>query len=238
MLSIRRCGSVVFVFALLSRAAVAITVGSTDTFTGSLDNWQKGNVNPTYLSVAAAGGPTGAGDSYLQSVADGGGSFGKLTVFNQSQWDSDYLTDGVTSIGMDLLNSGTGSLQVRLGLRNTGGAGYISTTPFLLGVGSGWQSADFSVAESALTAVGSPGGYATFLSSGFALRILHATSTGNLNGTTVVGTLGVDNVTAVPEPSAVVIAGLGGLGIAVVSRRLLRSVRSVQSCRSCRSCLR
>ena len=234
MSSIGRCGSVVVVFAMLSRAAVAITIGSTDTFTGSLDSWQKGIANPTYLSVVAGGGPTGAGDSYLQSVADGGGSFGKLTVFNQNQWDSDYLTDGVTSIRMDLLNSGTGALQVRLGLRNGGGAGYISTTPFTLGVGSGWQSTDFSIAESALTAVGSPGGYATFLSSGFALRILHATSTANLNGTTVVGTLGIDNVTAVPEPSAVAIAGLGFLGLVATSQRLVRSCRSCWSSRSCR----
>ena len=226
MLSIRRFGSVVLVFALLSRAAVAISVGSTDTFTGSLDNWQKGITNPTYLSVVASGGPAGAGDSYMQSVADGGGSFGRLTVFNQSQWDSDYLTDGVTSIRMNLLNSGTGPLQVRLGLRNSGGAGYISTNPFALGTGSGWQTADFPVTEAALTTVGAPGSFSSFLSSGFALRILHATSTANLNGSTVVGTLGVDNVTAVPEPSALVLAGLSGIGLVAAARRLGRSRRS------------
>jgi hypothetical protein len=231
MSRIGRLGAMAMAVVALSPAAFAITVGTTDTFTGSLDNWQKGITNPTYLSVVASGGPAGAGDSYMQSVADGGGSFGKLTVFNQNQWDSDYLTDGVTSIRMNLLNSGTGPLQVRLGLRNGGGAGFISTTPFLLGVGSGWQSADFAVSESAFTAVGSPGGYAAFLANGFALRILHATSTGNLNGSTVVGTLGVDNITAVPEPSAVAIAGLGGLGLVVAARRLVRACRSCRSCR-------
>ncbi|MFM7244841.1 MAG: PEP-CTERM sorting domain-containing protein [Planctomycetaceae bacterium] len=209
-----------------SQFAFAITVGTTDTFTGSLDNWQKGISNPTYLSVVASGGPAGAGDSYMQSVADGGGSFGKLTVFNQSQWDSNYVTDGVTSIRTDLLNSGTGALQIRLGLRNSAGSGFISTTPFLLGTGSGWQTAEFPVTEAALTTVGSPGSYSSFLSSGFALRILHATTTGNLNGTTVVGTLGVDNVTAVPEPSAVFLAGLGGVGLVAAASRLGRSRRS------------
>jgi hypothetical protein len=42
----------------------------------------------------------------------------------------------------------------------------------------------------------------------------------------VVGTLGVDNVTAVPEPSAVVLAGLSGIGLVAAARRLGRSRRS------------
>lgn len=216
-------------FTTLARTALAITVGSTDTFTGSLDNWQKGQVNATFLSVVANGGPGGAGDSYMQSVADGSGSFGRLTVFNQSQWDSNYVTDGVTSIRTDLLNSGTGALQIRLGLRNAAGSGFISTTPFALGAGGGWQTAEFPVTEAAMTSVGFPGGFSTFLANGFALRILHATTTSNLNGTTVVGTLGVDNVTAVPEPSAVAVVGLGGVGLAAAVRRLARSQRSCRA---------
>lgn len=229
MSRIGRWGVVAVTMAALSPPAFAITVGSTDTFTGSLDNWQKGISNPTYLSVVASGGPAGAGDSYMQSVADGGGSFGRLTVFNQTQWDSNYVTDGVTSIRMDLLNSGTVPLQVRLGLRNSVGAGYISTTPFVLGTGGGWQTADFPVTEAALTTVGSPGGFSAFLSSGFALRILHATSTANLNGSTVVSTLGVDNITAVPEPSTLSILGLGVVGLMVTMRRTVRSRRSCRS---------
>ena len=59
---------------------------------------------------------------------------------------------------------------------------------------------------------------------GFALRILHATDTGSLNGDTAVGTLGVDNVTALPEPSMapLVVCG-GGLAVAALVRRLKRS---------------
>lgn len=223
----RRTLLAAFIF-MLSRTAIAITIGATDTFTGSLDNWQKGQVNAAYLSVAAGGGPGGAGDSYMQSVADGGGSFGRLTVFNGSQWNSNYVADGITAIRLDLLNSGTVPLQIRLGLRNSGGVGYISSTAYTLGVGGGWQTADLSLSEAALTAVGTPGDYTTFLAGGFALRLLHATSTSNLNGDVVSSTLGVDNVTAVPEPAAGALACLGGL---VVVAARWRRVRSHRSCR-------
>lgn len=206
--------------------ASAIAPGAVDTFATGLDGWQKGQVNPTFLSTVSSGGPAGAGDAYMQSVADGSSSFGRLTVFNQSQWDSDYITDGVTSVRMDLLNSGTVPLQIRLGLRNPVGSGYISTTPFALGVGGGWQSAEFPVTQAALTAVGSPGGYSSFLSGTFALRILHATGTANLNGDPVVSTLGIDNITAVPEPSAIAVAALGSLALVAAARRSCRSHRS------------
>ena len=201
--------------------AGAITVGTVDTFTGSLDNWQKGLQNPTYLSVVPDGGPAGAGDSYMQSVADGAGSFSRLTVFNVSQWDSNYITDGVTSIRMDLLNSGSSALQIRLGLRDGAGRelGYISSTPYVLGVGTGWQTAEFLVTEEALTKVGQIDNFSSFLSSGFALRILHATSTASLSGNPVVGTLGVDNVTAVPEPRAIALLLVGVAILALKKHR-------------------
>jgi hypothetical protein len=202
--------AVLVVIASFTRA-LAISIGDVDTFTTGLDGWQKGQVNPTFLSVQGSGGPGGVGDAYMKSVADGSASFGRLTVFNQNQWNSNYSESGVTSIRMDLLNSGNVPLDIRLGLRNSVGAGFISTSPFLLGVGTNWTSADFPVTEASLTAVGSPGSYTSFLASGFALRILHATSTNNLNGNQVVSTLGIDNITAVPEP-ATCLHALAGLG--------------------------
>lgn len=200
--------------AVSSSHVAAVTVGHVDTFSTGLEGWQKGIVNPTFLSVVAGGGPAGAGDAYMRSVADGSASFSRLTVFNQALWNSNYAADGVTAIRMDLLNSGTVPLQIRLALRDPGAQGFISASPFSLGVGGGWQPAVFPVTEAALTTVGSPGSYASFLAGGFALRILHAPSTADLNGTPVVSTLGVDNITAVPEPTTFAL-GAAGLATAV-----------------------
>jgi hypothetical protein len=81
------------------------------------------------------------------------------------------------------------------------------------------------VTEAALTAVGTPGDFSSFLSNGFALRILHATTTANLNGDAVVGTLGVDNVTAIPEPSAAILVGMSGFVLVAAARRRLDRAR-------------
>ncbi len=195
--------------------AFAISPGFVETFASGLGGWQKGQVNPTYLSTVSAGGPAGAGDAYMQSVADGGGSFGKLTVFNAQEWSTDFLADGVTGIRMDLLNDGATPLAIRIGLRDGGGAGYISATPFSLPAGSGWQTAAFPISEAGMTAVGSPGSFTSFLAAGgFQFRILNASGTSSLNGDTVVSTLGIDNITAVPEPSCLLlVSSLAALGL-------------------------
>jgi len=188
--------------------AVAISPGFVETFSSGLAGWQKGQVNPTYLSVVSSGGPAGAGDAYMQSVADGSGSFGRLTVFNTQQWSTNFIADGVTSVRMDLLNEGAVALAIRIGFRGGSGAGFISTTPFSLPVGGSWQTAAFPISEAGMTAVGSPGSWSSFLATGgFQFRILNASGTSNLNGDIVVSTIGVDNITAVPEPSCLMLAG-------------------------------
>ena len=225
MIDLRRLATSAMVAVVLAHLAGpnahAVTIGDVDTFSSGLAGWQKGQVNATFLSVASSGGPAGDGDAYMRSVADGSSSFGRLTVFNQAQWNSTFLDSGVTAIRMDLLNSGTVPLQVRLALRNSSGAGFISSSPVPLGVGGGWQSFDFPVTQAALTSVGSPGSYPSFLASGFAFRIVHATSTANLNGNPVVSTLGIDNITAVPEPSTycMALAGLACGGYSLFRRR-------------------
>lgn len=202
--------------------AFAISPGFVETFSSGLEGWQKGNVDPTYLATVSSGGPAGAGDAYMRSVADGGGSFGRLTVFNAQQWSTNFITAGVTSVRMDLLNDGAVPLTIRIGLRNVGAAGYISTTPFSLPVGGGWQTAEFPISEAGMTAVNSPSSFSSFLATGgFQFRILNASATSNLNGDSVVSTLGVDNITAVPEPSCLVLAGsCAALSLGGVARRI------------------
>src|SRR5437763_10050521 len=107
--------------ALVPEFAHALTPGQSDTFAGgSLDNWfagglGRGFVPPVPPSVQATGGPAGAGDSYMLVTGLGGESAGsRIAVINTAQWSGNYLTSGVSSLGIDLKNFGNTSLTVRL----------------------------------------------------------------------------------------------------------------------------
>lgn len=215
----------------------AISPGFVETFSSGLGGWQKGQADPNYLSIVSSGGPAGAGDAYMQSVADGAGQFGRLTVFNTQQWSADFVANGVTSISMDLLNEGAVPLAIRIGFRGVDGSGYISTTPFSLPAGGSWQTASFPVSEAGMTAVGSPGSLPLFLAAGdFQFRILNASGTANLQGDPVVSTLGIDNISAVPEPSVLALASsCVAIGSFLMAGRLVRRKNSDRVARGLRT---
>lgn len=209
--------SVVCSFAMIALAAAPalaapppITPGQIDTFTSNTANWVNGNVvaNPTLQG----GGPGGAGDNYMRFSSDGSGSGGKLTVFNTTQWIGDYLTPGITAIEMDLRNLGSTELQIRLGFKQVfgfGAPGYCSTDPVILPAGSGWIRASFPIDPAAYTAINDPASFASVFGGDMfgELRIMHAT-TPVLTGTNITGSLGVDNIRAVPAPSTAALLGL------------------------------
>jgi len=173
--------------------------------------------------VVLSGGPAGASDAYLEITSSGGSGPGsRLTAFNIfAQWSDNYLRNGVTGITMDLINLGSTDLTIRLEFEDPfsalGGDFAVTNTGFNLAPNSGWQRASFPIGLGSLTAVG--GTVAGALGNTALLRILHAP--GPTDAVPVAGVLGVDNITAVPEPGAVF---LTGLGLAVLAlRKTLRT---------------
>jgi hypothetical protein len=218
------------VFTLISlcclNSADAISNGQDDSFQdGTTDGWMNGGtMQPVNI---ATGGPQGAGDRFMELTADGSGSNGKLTVFNRAQWLGNYTTAGVNEIDVELNNFSGVALSIRLAFKSAtfGGApGYVTTSAFSLAPNSGWQHAFFSITPATMTAVGGPSDFATFFSAPAEFRIINATTTADLNGDNVIGQLGIDNIVAVPEPSAVflLLAGFAGAfgirGARIVSR--------------------
>ena len=182
-------------FLLLAAPAVAqITIGQTDDFEdGTTQDWRNGRNTPDVSNVAT-GGPDGAGDAYLQIVADGSFIAGRLVAFNTEQWAGDFTAAGVTTVTLDLNNTGTSDLVVRLWIEGPGGD-FVSTDGLFLGAGSGWQAASFSVQPGDLTASGGTDVNAT-LSDVFRFRVYHGPAA-SAPGPNVVGELGLDNITAV-----------------------------------------
>jgi len=140
-------------------------------------------------------------------------------VINGAQWRGDFIAAGISGIMMDLFNMGSTDLSLRL-LFADPGPGLaenvaFSTTAFFLPAGGGWTSAYFPISPADL----SPGlgSVTAALSDTTDFRLYHSfapTFPGALNGPeAVVASLGVDNITATPEPTTAVLLGSGLLAL-------------------------
>lgn len=124
-----------------------------------------------------------------------------MLVYNDSRWAGNFT--GVPSIAMDMINLGTTNLIMRLSFRDTAGmgtSGFVTNDSITLLPGSGWQSISFDLSD--LIAIETGASPVVYMASIAQMRILHAPSPDNVLGVNVSGTLGVDNIAAVPEPAA------------------------------------
>lgn len=192
---------------LASAPAMAVTRGMVDTFEdGTLMGWSSGDANPNPPMNIATGGPNGANDNYMLLSASGlAGPGGKLVAFAGPQWSSssNYITAGITALGMDVDNLGSTEIDLRLYIVGTSGASVVSKDAIVVAPGGGWQHVSFSLAPSAFTS--SP---SDVLSSVAQIRLFHGT-TPAFPGQNIAAQLGVDNISAVPEPAAWMSFGAG-----------------------------
>ena len=192
----RLCAGGCWPVALAATGAAQVTPGHVDTFQdGTAENWAFGHGVP---QVVPTGGPAGAGDQYLQMTASGGsGAGGKLIIFNDKQWTGNYLSTGVISVGMDLLDLGDAPLTMRVALQSGFGlsSGYASTNGFALPADGAWHHASFVLNDTNLTALNGPPVLNDFLSSVGDFRILESANPA-LMGDTINASVGVDNITA------------------------------------------
>ncbi len=192
-----------------SAPAYAITLGQVETFSGPDHFWSGGGVVPD-------GGPAGAGDAYLRVVATPPTE--ALNATNRSQWSGDYISAGVTSLEMDLINQGTSELSIRLIIYDASGPGggslFASTQARVLQPGTLWQRVTFGLASSELTWLGTGSGdLQGALMNVDAVFLRHQVGPPSNEFTPVVGTLGIDNIHAAPEPATLMLlAGWALLG--------------------------
>ena len=206
------CGT----FLLAGASLSAVTLGQFDDFQDLTPQfWMSGAPNPNPPSIVADGGPAGAGDAFLQIVSTGGGGPGsRLVSFNGAQWSGDYLGGGISGLQMNLSNNGPSPLEIRLNFQGSGG-NFSSVAGVPVPVGSGWQSVFFPIGAGDLTGGSN---YAATMTAVNQLRILHNTVP-NRRGAPVVGSLGVDNLTAIPEPAHYGLALASAFGILLCLRR-------------------
>jgi hypothetical protein len=190
--------------------AWAITLGQIDTFDTDGDplGWDAGINNPT---------PPSAAGGFL--TITGGGGFGpgsNLLGFNRAQWAGDYIGAGVTEIQLFLENLGTTTLDIRLAFESAAGAPgqgqpWLATTQVVQLASGESDTFSFGITDAGLDGIGD---FNTLMSNAGGMRILSAVNL-SAQGDSIAGSLRVDNILAIPEPSAapLVLAGLAMLAL-------------------------
>jgi hypothetical protein len=231
MKTLRGLAAILLVFGF-QETAMAATIGQIQTFDDP-HGWVIGLGPvigaPTPVPVAL-GGPSGPADPYLSLVSTGGSGPGsRLSAQNFAEWSGNYLAAGINELQMDVRNFGPDDLSLRLLFLEFGAFGPVNaaftTAAIFLPGGSDWERVSFSIAPADLTALPGLGTAVGALSNVHELRIFHNPApffVPTLNPA-VVATLGVDNITAVPEPATLMLlASAAAFG---AHRRRARRVR-------------
>jgi len=182
---------------LTARNLRAVEANQWDNFSdNTTQGWISGGPNPNPPINISGGGPNGDDDYFLQVTSTGGSGPGSMFItFNNSQWTGNYIAAGVTVISMHINNFGTTDLLLRLAFVGSGGNFWtINAEP--IPANSGWVTANFSIQPMDLAGGNNVN---NTLNNVTQLRLLHSV-TGGYQGDPIVAQLGIDNITAAPQP--------------------------------------
>jgi hypothetical protein len=174
--------------------------GQVDDFEGSLESWGAGGFTNPNRPTVVTGGPSG---SFMRLASNGSfGPGGKLVVFNANQWSGNYLTADIGSIQMQVNNTGSTNLALRLIFDDQAHGQTITTKdPINVAPGSGWITVSFPLDAANLMG----GTFNTVMSSVTELNLVHSPNfvTTRAQSPNVTAQLGVDNITAVPRMASI-----------------------------------
>jgi len=184
-----------------------ITLNQVDNFENyTTANWTKSTTTLPNQNIITDG-PAGLDDNFLRVQSDGGTTpSGKLVTFNNAQWKGNYITAGVTYISMDVRNSGTNIITLRLAFQNTAWSNnpkWSSINPIAVVPGQGWNTIIFPIDANSLTRLGHTNTYNGDFNNINELRILHDDAPG-WDGDAIQAVLDIDNIQARNNNLAVV----------------------------------
>lgn len=159
-----------------------VALGQIDDFEDyTMSNWTKNSSIPN--ENIYDGGPLGEDDNFLRITSSGSGSDLDLMTKNNAQWRGNYyqgnLSSRVKYISMDVRNSGTNVIFLRLSFQTDYGLIYRCSTTNAIAVlpNEGWNRISFSILEENITALSDTFNYAVTFGSGSQgveeMRILH-----------------------------------------------------------------
>lgn len=202
--------------------AHAILLGQVDDFQNPGDGtmgWIHGISHSAEPDRIATGGPAGANDAFLRNRSLGGFGIGsRHAVINEAQWSGDYVSAGVTEITAWMANFGDAPLNMRIGVaRDFFGERYVSADPVVVPADGQWYPVTFGLTAADLVATAGTTPLDDVLSDVSQLRFMSAVAA-TFEGDAFAGEVGIDNITALPEPSALSLLALG-VALSMGSRR-------------------
>jgi hypothetical protein len=202
-------------------ATFAVTVGQTDDFQdGTTMNWREGGSSPNPPVNVADEGPLGAGDNALFDVSSGTqGPGGRAVFFNTDQWTGDYLSAGVTELtGYARATTASSPLSLRIGLQGGATTRFVTDSAITIPNDDQWYPFSFGINAAELTQAEGSDSLATVLSNVDEFRIISSASPA-WRGDVAFTEIYVDNLTAVPEPSSMLLLSIAALGLCRRRRR-------------------
>ncbi len=182
--------------ALAVSAHAQIVYGQTDDFQdGTLMNWQGGDT----MTNISTGGPTGAGDRFLQITSTGGiGAGGRLATYNPVHWSGNYTAQGVTAVSAWFRNLGSTEIHLRVVVHDIDftSTRWTSNVAQVLPVGSGWTHVTFSLEEADLTRVLGSATYADTMAGVDRIMFRHQQGAPSDFPQPIAATMGIDMVHA------------------------------------------
>jgi len=200
-------------FAFPRSAESAIVLGLLNDFeSGTTEGWA-GGASPVNIST---GGPTGAGDNFLRI-----GNGGNLASFNTGTAFSGAIASPVTAFQADLMRPAieSSALDIRLALFGPGTDNrWTSAVAQVVPNDGVWRIYTFPLLEADLVRVLGAGTYASLAADVERIKFQHDPLAPSSNGASAPGTLGLDNIRAIPEPATPLVLAATA-GIALLRRR-------------------
>ena len=206
----------------------AISTLSLDAFATTSEGWQIGGagVQPTWNGGTGQDGASG----FLIHFSDAGGANGKwLMRSSLSEWLGNYTAAGVTGITLWADNAAGSPLGLRIAFDGPGGWFYSAPQTITNSTGGAdWTPLTFNLAPVNFTHATGSGGTADFASTmgnvtrfeifGGAGPVIFRGGGDLVEAGTSSNTVRVDNISAIPEPSALAL-GIAGFALAATTRR-------------------
>ncbi len=215
----------------LCRDAEAITLASVDGFGATSEGWSIGATPSATQPTRSAGVGFDGQAGFLSHFSDSNGANGKWLMFSaQADWIGNYTSAGVSGITFQADNQAGNPLAVRIAFSGPGGWFYSGAQTITNSTGAAdWTLLSYTLTSGSFTYLAGSGGTGSFTDTmsgvtrfeilGGASAIVYHSNGNIIEAGLSTNTVGIDNITAVPEPATPGLLVVGWSAVAMMRRR-------------------